>query len=105
MKTMKLTKQDIIKISKNSKDNADYVLNLYKFYFTDWDNIKFINGHPSVSYNTDILIMDNIPDETEIVKFGLFWLDKGFSLNEKGKDFYIYPNKCKVIYNKAEVDC
>ena len=100
MKRKKLTQQDILIISANSKDNFEYLLNVYKHFFTDWNKIKNIQGHPGATKTTDLFIMDNVPikDKESVIQFNMLWLNKGLSVVENVKDWYIYPNGCKVTY-------
>jgi len=100
MKKMKLTKSDILRISGQSKDNYNYLLRIYKHVFKNWDKIKQVTGHLGASETTDTFILENAPDKDResIIQLHMFWLNKGFSLLNNVSDWYIYPNKCKVVY-------
>lgn len=102
MKTIKLSKETIDKIFEKAEDQADYAISLYKLAFSEWDTIKHVDGYPRVSETTNKYIFDKAisfdKEKHPNVQCGGLWLDKGFSTNEKVKDWEITLEDCVIEY-------
>ena len=93
---IKLTENDILRISEKSTDCMQYILNLYKFVFPDWDKIKNIEHWPAVNRKTALFIMDNATGNKH--DFNMVWLNKGFSCDDTMPDWKVSTKKTKIIY-------
>ena len=102
MKTIKLSKEAIDKAFEKAKEQADYAISLYKLAFSEWDDIKHVDGYPRVSKTTNKYIFDKAisfdKEKHPNVMNGGLWLDKGFSTNEKVKDWEITLEDCEIEY-------
>jgi len=102
MKTIKLSKETIDKAFEKAEKQSDYAINLYKLAFSEWDDIKHVDGYPRVSETTNKYIFDKAisfdkKNHPNVMNGGL-WLDKGFSINEKVNDWEITLEYCLIEY-------
>lgn len=100
-----LTKEQINKAFENENHQANVMINLYKIAIPEWDNIRKLNGWPSISNTTWTYICDkfiafdrkNHPD----VLSGGCWMNSGFSI-EKMEDWKILPiDSNKIVYKNT----
>lgn len=84
---------------------SDVWINLYRYVFPDWDNIKSIDGYPKISDETSNYIFKKFIEFDKIhhpnVMAGGLWMNSGFSTDSSGKldDWKVYLDNCKVEYN------
>ena len=90
---------------ENEDNQYDVWLNLYRFVFPDWDNIKSIAGYPLVSNDTSTYIFERFIAFDKIhhpdVLAGGCWMNKGFSTDSSGKldDWKVYLDECEIEYH------
>jgi hypothetical protein len=89
MEKVKLNPEAVKEIFKVAQSQSDYIIGIYKMVLPSWDNIKTIDGWPSVNENTwkDISRMAREFDHAhhdDCIAGGL-WMNKGFS-TARGKD-------------------
>lgn len=102
MKTIKITKEQIDNIFETAiKGSSDYVIDLYKIAFPDWNKIQKIEGYPTISKNTANYIMDKAIKFENNSPFTV-WFNVGFSTleaeNLQVKDWEINLSTAHVKY-------
>lgn len=80
---MILTKEQIDKCFEDVEHQADYIANIYKLVYPDWDNIKFIDGWPTAGkelheYIFKKAISFDKEHHPNVINGGA-WLNSGFS--------------------------
>lgn len=102
MITIQLSKETIDKIFEKAEEQADYVINLYKIAFSEWDNIKHVDGYPIVSGTTNRYIFEKAvsfdKEKHPNLMHGGLWLNKGFGASEEVKDWEITLEDCVIEY-------
>ena len=100
---MELTREQVIDVFKDNKDQASVVIDLYKLVIPHWDRVTAIEGFPTAGKELDELLMSRFFDFDErhhpdVLKGGL-WLNKGFSLDESLGDWEVSIKDIKITYD------
>ena len=96
-----MTKKEIDKLFKESKDQIEIALALYRKAFKDYDKIKQIAGYPKVNKETTEYLFNSFIEFDKInhpqVLPGGLWLNKGFGSSDKNLKFgEIDTSDCKI---------
>jgi len=101
-KYIKLDEQKIIELFKNEIHSADIVVAIYKMVFPNWDDIKTIEGWPTISPNTSrklfsMFMTFDIKHHPDVIPGGA-WMNKGFSVlrGENLIDWMVDLSTCTV---------
>ena len=95
-----ISKKQVDKIFENAKHQQDYVIDLYRLVFRDWEQIESIEGHPKVSRKTSEYIFEkakSFDKKHHDCLAGGLWFSMGFSTCDKGvKDWEVdlFPCSC-----------
>ena len=81
--TIKVTREEINKIFKEANHQEEIVIGLYKLALPDWDNIKKVNGWPTINKSTNEHLFIKFREfdrkkHPNVIAGGL-WLNMGFS--------------------------
>jgi hypothetical protein len=104
---IRITKEKIDQIFEVSKSQGEVLISLYRIAFPDFDDIKFIDGWPSISRDTSRYIADKFKafdreHHPNVIAGGL-WLSNGFSCSVPLKrDWILSTSKCKIIYHEQQ---
>ncbi len=103
-KIIKITKEEIDNIFSSAKEQGEYVLNLYRLVFPNWNEIEKLEGFPLCSFETSEYITRKAMDFDKIhhpnVMRGGIWLNHGFSIDRSMKPWTI--KQCKFILKKQK---
>jgi len=106
MDFIKLDQEEVRALFRTSENQSDIVLALYKMVYPDWDDIKSIEGYPTINPKTNeeifgmfrIFDRNHCPDQS--ILRGALWFNKGFS-TLKGSDvpeWTVDPTTAQVNY-------
>lgn len=81
--TISISKEQIDEVFKHATHQQDYLVGLYKIVYPDWDEIKSVNGWPTVNMVTHKYIMGKAVEfdkvhHPEVFSGGLY-MNNGFS--------------------------
>lgn len=102
MQLVPISKEQIDNVFKNAKEPSDYIVELYKIIFPEYETqkIKITKGYPKVSHATDKYIWDKVmkwDKKHHIIPEGFYWMDYGFT--DIGEDIPDWmANLSGVIY-------
>lgn len=103
---VKITKEEIDEIFKNAREQADYLIELYKKVFPNWDNIEKVEDFPKAGKEINNYIMGKAiaydrEHHPDVLNGGL-WMNNGFSgLDSKNvDDWEVQP--CEVTLKTPE---
>jgi len=102
-KDMELSKEHIDRIFDEATNQIEALVRLYRAAFPDWDDIKKVNGWPTVSDSTNLYIsqkfvyLDKKYHWGECIPGGL-WLNNGFRGSPDMADWLIDVDTCEVVY-------
>jgi hypothetical protein len=96
---MKISKKEVDKVFKESKNQQQVCVGLYKLVYPDWDKVKSINGFPKVAEDIDRYIFEKFiefdqENHTGVLPGGL-WLNRGFSIDGDLKCGEVVPAPVK----------
>lgn len=98
-----ITREQILKIFEDAKEQTDYIICLMKHAFPDWDRIVKLNGHPRANSETCNFICRKAIEwdrqNTRNVMHGGAWLNWGYSVDDTIPPWFIRP--CEVTYAKG----
>ncbi len=89
-------------IFKESKNQHEVALKLYKIAYSNWDSIKSVKSYPEAGELLSKLIWELFMDfdkkyHPNVMAAGL-WLNQGFSTNKKLNDWEITTENSEVVY-------
>lgn len=106
-KTTSITKEFIDNAFESATEQSEYLINLYRKAFPDFDKMESVGGFPIVSTETWTYIcrkaieFDEKHHKNQCISGGL-WMNCGFSSDEHLglgiKDWEIDISKCKPVY-------
>lgn len=97
-----LMKSRIKELSEQNKDSVDFLLALFKEVTPNWDNVISMNQYPKCSKMLNkelahICILKDTENENQYMKGG-YWLNNGFSSDDRLKDNVILVDTSKIDY-------
>jgi hypothetical protein len=81
-----------------TKTSTEVVLEVYKFFIPEFDQIKSINGWPTISPELSDFLFDqfvNMPKQPGVLNGGA-WMNAGFSRGDKLSGFNVDFSKCNI---------
>ena len=103
MSGIQLSEAQIKQVFDEAKEQADYLIGIYKLVFPEWDEIDSIDGYPSCNSNTWTHICDLAMEFDKRchpnVMAGGAWMNQGFSSNNELDDWTVSRDSCSVKYH------
>ena len=101
---MKLNREEIEKVFEQNTNQGDALIDLYRIVFPDWDNIKQLDGYPTIGgnlwqYICQLFINFDKQYHQNVMPGGC-WLNTGFSSNEAIIDNSVDFSKVKITYKE-----
>jgi hypothetical protein len=81
-----LSKETIDRIIRESENEADFVMSLYKCVYKNWEEIEKVKGFPSISQQTTEYIIKEM--DSKGFDFSI-WINKGFSIDKDMGNFIV----------------
>ena len=103
MEQQELSRETICAIFYEAKHQADYVIELYRHVYPNWDTIEKVDGYPTISKKTNEYIFARAiafdkQSHPDVLSGGL-WLNNGFRTDETMDDWLVLP--CEYTLEKA----
>lgn len=109
MKTVKINKEEILKIFEEEDHQIKILIKLYKLIYPNWNEISQVKGFPKTSKEVNLFLFDQFiqfdkKNHPNVLNGGL-WMDKGFSSDENLQGWIVLPaevelNKKKRCYQE-----
>ena len=81
-----------------TKTSTEVVLEVYKFFIPEFDQVKSINGWPTISPELSDFLFDqfvNMPKQPGVLNGGA-WMNAGFSKGDKLSGLNVDFSKCNI---------
>ena len=96
--------QKIIEVFENSKDQAEALSGIYSLFIPNWEDVEYVELHPTCGMELYQFIKDNFIDFDEKncpdVPAGALWFYKGFFPSRKMEPWKVDVSTGIILYKE-----